>query len=496
MPIIPRVRTPEIPQNYQWLNTDKSLSLKNLKGRIIILDFWTYCCINCIHILPDLKYLEHKYQDSLTIIGIHSGKFDNEKEIANIRQAILRHDIEHPIVVDRDFRIWESYTVKAWPTLIIIDPQGYVIGQFSGEGNLQVVENIIIELISKNQDKINFQQLQFTLDKQQKPLITPLAFPSKILATPAGLFIADSGHHRIVMSNFDCEVIHVIGTGKSGLKDGNFGEAQFSAPQGMSYDSENQILYVADTENHVLRRVDLQKQLVETIAGTGKQSYIIYPHGGAGLETALNSPWDLVKVDNFLFITMAGCHQIWQMNLATGNITTYAGTGAEGCVDGNFQECAFAQPSGITTNGKELFISDSEISSIRAVEIAKNGQVRTVCGSGSLFGFGDKDGIGDDVRLQHCLGIEYGDSYLWVADTYNHKIKLVNLSNDECKTILLNGENCVLSEPSGLSYLGSYLYICDTNNHVIRRVNLESLEMITLQFSGLCASRVCFPEND
>ncbi|MTJ12109.1 redoxin domain-containing protein [Anabaena sp. UHCC 0187] len=493
--MIPRVRAPEIPQNHQWLNTNKPLSLKNLKGRIIILDFWTYCCINCIHILPDLKYLEHKYQDSLTIIGIHSGKFDNEKEIANIRQAILRHDIEHPIVVDRDFRIWESYTVKAWPTLIIIDPQGYVIAQFSGEGNLQVIENIVIELISKNQDKINFQQLEFTLEKQQKPLITPLAFPSQVLATAAGLFIADSGHHRIIMSNFDWEIIHVIGTGKSGLKDGNFAEVQFSAPQGMTYDLENQILYIADTENHVLRRVDLQKQLVETIAGTGKQSHIIYPHGGAALATSLNSPWDLVKVDNFLFITMAGCHQIWQMNLATGNITSYAGTGAEGCVDGNFQECAFAQPSGITTNGKELFIADSEVSSIRGVEIAENGKVRTICGSGSLFGFGDKDDMGDNVRLQHCLGVEYGNNFLWVTDTYNHKIKLVNLKNGECKTILLNGENYLLSEPSSLSYLGEYLYICDTNNHVIRRVNLESLEMITLQFSGLCASGVCFPEN-
>lgn len=491
--MIPHVRSPELPQNYPWLNTDKPLSLKQLKGRVVILDFWTYCCINCLHILPDLKYLEQKYQDSLTIIGVHSGKFDNEREIANIRQAILRYDIEHPVLVDSDFRVWENYTIKAWPTLIIIDPQSYVVGQFSGEGHLKVIEKIIIQLQDKNQNNINFQPLQFTLEKQQQPPSTPLSFPGKVLATSAGLFIADSGHHRIIFSSLEGEIIHIIGTGNRGLKDGNFQEVEFSAPQGMTYDTENHILYIADTENHVLRKVDLQHQIVETIAGTGKQSQIIHPHGGFAIETALNSPWDLVKVSNFLFITMAGCHQIWQMNLTTNTINTYAGSGGEGCVDGNFQESAFAQPSGMTTNGKELFIADSEISSIRAVEIAENSKVRTVCGSGFLFGFGDEDGIGEDVRLQHCLDVEYFDDQLFVADTYNHKIKIVNLGNGECKTILSGEESWVFSEPSGLSFFGNFLYVCDTNNHVIRKVNLETLEVIIMEFAGLCASGVCFP---
>jgi thiol-disulfide isomerase/thioredoxin len=443
----PCVRAPELPENYPWLNTDKPLSLKALKGKIIILDFWTYCCINCLHILPDLKYLERQYQDSLTVIGVHSGKFDNEKEIENVRQAILRYDIEHPILVDSDFRVWEHYTIKAWPTLIIIDTQGYIRGQFSGEGHLTTIENLIIQLLQENQNHFNFQRLEFTLEKQDQQF-TPLAFPGNVLATSDGLFIADSGHHRIIMSTLEGEVIHVIGTGKRGFKDGNFQSCEFSAPQGMTYDIDSKILYVADTENHLLRKIDLQKQIVETIAGTGKQSYVIYPHGGKALEIELNSPWDLVKLGNLIFITMAGNHQIWQMNLLTNTIHTYAGTGAEGCVDGSFQECAFAQPSGITTNGKELFIADSETSSIRGVEISENVKVRTICGSGMLFGFGDEDGIGENVRLQHCLGVEYFNHQLFIADTYNHKIKVVNLSNEECKTILLSDENESFYEPS------------------------------------------------
>ncbi|MEH1799196.1 MAG: thioredoxin-like domain-containing protein [Nostoc sp.] len=503
--MIPRVRAPELPQTYSWLNTDKPLSLKQLKGRVVILDFWTYCCINCLHILPNLKYLEQKYKDSLTIIGVHSAKFKNEKETENIRQAILRYDIEHSVVVDKGFRIWEEYAVRAWPTLIIIDPEGYVIGQISGEGNRDTLDELIQKLIQQHQEKdtINFQEISLTLEKQRQPLLTPLAFPGKVLATPMGLFIADSGHHRLVVSSFDGEILHLIGTGKSGLTDGSFSEAQFFAPEGMAFDAENQILYVADTENHSLRRVDLKRQRVETIAGTGEQSRNIHPHGGAGLETALNSPWDLVKVGNILFIAMAGPHQIWQMDLETGIIKTYAGTGAEACIDGSLTESAFAQPSGITHNGQELYIADSEVSSIRGVGIVEPYQVRTVCGSGGLFGFGDVDGQGEDVRLQHCLGVEYAQNFLWVADTYNHKIKLVSPSGN-CQTVLGDssaglqdgqGKNTRFFEPSGLSATDSYLYIADTNNHVIRCVDLNTFEVTTLEFIGLCAPDICIPTN-
>ncbi|BAZ29437.1 redoxin domain-containing protein [Cylindrospermum sp. NIES-4074] len=500
----PRVRAPELPQNFPWLNTDKPLSLKQLKGRVVILDFWTYCCINCLHILPDLKYLEQKYQDSLTVIGVHSAKFDNEQESENIRQAILRYDIEHPVLVDVDFRVWQEYAVRAWPSFMVIDPQSYVVGCFSGEGKRQVLDDLVAKLIQEHREKgtINFSEVSLTLEKQRQPLITPLAFPGKVLATSAGLFIADSGHHRLVMSSCDGEVLHLIGTGKAGLTDGAFSEAQFSAPQGMAFDTENQLLYVADTENHALRRVDIQRQVVETIAGTGEQSRNISPHGGAALTTALNSPWDLEKAGNSLFIAMAGPHQIWQLDLEKGIVKTYAGIGAEGCIDGTLAECAFAQPSGITTNGKELFIADSEISSIRGVELEQTGKVRTVCGSGSLFGFGDIDGQDIDVRLQHCLGVEYAHNHLWVADTYNHKIKLVNLTTGNCQTVLGDGsaglqdgqgKNARFFEPSGLSAINSFLYISDTNNHAIRRVDLNTLEVTTLQFSGLCAPDVCIP---
>ena len=499
-----RVRAPELPQNYPWLNTDKPLSIKQLKGRVVILDFWTYCCINCLHILPDLKYLENKYKNSLTVIGVHSAKFDNEKEIENIRQAILRYDIEHPVVVDSGFRVWDEYVVRAWPTLIVIDPEGYAIASISGEGKRDILDELISKVICEHREKktINFQEVSLKAEKQRQPLITPLAFPGKVLATDSYLFIADSGHHRIVVSTLEGEILHLIGTGQPGLMDGSFNQAEFSSPQGMAFDEENQLLYIADTENHTLRRVDLKREIVQAIAGTGKQSRNIRPHGGVGKETALNSPWDLVKLGNIIYIASAGSHQIWEMDLETDIVKTYAGMGAEACIDGTLSESAFAQPSGITTNGQELYIADSEVSTIRGVGLIEPRLVRTICGSGDLFAFGDVDGQSFDVRLQHCLGIEYADNHLWVADTYNHKIKLVNPNIASCETVLgsvaglQDGEakKSRFSEPSGLSVFGDFLYIADTNNHLIRRVDLNSFEVDTMKFSGLCAPNVCVPD--
>lgn len=504
--IQPRVRAPEFPQNRIWLNTDHPLFLKDLKGRIVLLDFWTYCCINCLHILPDLKYLENKYQDSLTVIGVHSAKFDNEKDAENIRQAVLRYDVEHPVIVDSNFHVWRQYAVRAWPTLMVIDPEGYVISTHSGEGNRQALDQLIGQMIEQHQAKgtINLQELGLTLEKQKIPAATPLAFPGKVLADEAGdrLFIADSGHHRLIISTLAGQILQIIGTGKSGLTNGTFTEAQFSSPQGMTLDTKTQILYVADTENHCLRQIDLHQQQVTTLAGTGKQSHNIKPHSGLATETALNSPWDVKKVGLDLLIAMAGSHQIWKMSRETGMISTYAGMGAEACLDGPLNEAAFAQPSGLTTDGRELYVADSEVSSVRAVGLVDNLPVRTICGSGDLFGFGDIDGHGLNVRLQHCLGIEYTQNYLWVADTYNHKIKRVDPRTGDCQTMLGDGSAGFLdaqstkarfAEPSGLSASSAHLYVADTNNHAIRHIALDTLEVTTIAFSGLCAPDVCLP---
>jgi len=485
-----KVRAPEITGGLGWLNTDKPLSLAALKGKVVLLDFWTYGCINCIHIIPDLKKLEAKYPNELVVIGVHSAKFDNEKETENIRRIILRYELEHPVYNDADYKVWQSYGVRAWPTQVLIDPAGYVIGTVSGEGNGEILDQAIAKTIEefRKRGELNEEPLKLTLERA-KTAALPLAFPGKVLAdaTSNRLFIADSNHNRIVIAKLDGTMIDIIGTGTAGAKDGSFQEASFFRPQGMALDDKH--LYVADTENHLIRRIDQSARTVETVAGTGKQSYE-YFRKGPGRTIGLSSPWDLTVLGRVLYIAMAGPHQIWQLNLITLEVSTFAGSGREVRRDGLLAEAGFAQPSGITTDGKDLFIADSESNIIRRIDV-RAGIVETLVG-GDLFEFGDVDGLRDDVRLQHPLGIASQGNKILIADTYNHKIKELSPQERAVRTVFGNrkpGQSDGLSptfyEPGGLSLAQNKLYVADTNNHAIRVIDLDSKRTTTLKLKGL-----------
>ena len=485
-----RIRAPELNGGRSWLNTDKPLSLAKLKGKVVLLDFWTYGCINCMHIIPDLKKLEKKYGDELVVIGVHSAKFENEKETENIRRIILRYEIEHPIVNDADFAIWRAYAIDAWPTRVLIDPAGYVIGHLSGEGSYEVFDRAIGASVAefRKRGELNEEPLKFVLERAKVGDL-PLAFPGKILAdaTSDRLFIADSDHNRIVIAKLDGTLIETIGTGTHGAADGTFDRATFFRPQGMALDGDT--LYVADTENHLIRAVDLKSKTVKTIAGTGEQSRAYGKVGPARL-IALNSPWDLQLVGRTLYIAMAGPHQIWKLDLDKNEVSTFAGSGREARADGTLLEAAFAQPSGLSSDGKTLYVSDAEANIIRAIDLA-NGEVRTLVG-GNLFDFGDEDGSGNGVRLQHPLGLARWNGELLIADTYNHKIKLLDPAERRVKSFAgtrkpgqTDGAKPTFYEPGGLSVAGDKLYVADTNNHAIRVVDLKTKETKTLPIKGL-----------
>ncbi|HWP45316.1 MAG TPA: thioredoxin-like domain-containing protein, partial [Blastocatellia bacterium] len=401
-----KVNAPEFPSGMEWLNTDRPLFLRELRGKIVLLDFWTYCCINCMHVIPELKKLEKKYPNELVVIGVHSAKFNGERDTENIRQAVLRYEVEHPVVNDYAMEIWRQYGVRAWPTLILIDPAGKIVGGLSGEGVFEPLDQAITKLIKTFDERkqLDRKPLELKLESQRMPG-SLLAFPGKVLADEKTrqLFISDSNHNRIVVVSLDDYAVkEVIGTGEIGLDDGSFEVATFNHPQGMAFDGR--VLYVADTENHAIRRIDFEKRTVETIAGTGEQSREYVRIGGQGRQMKLNSPWDLVLHNGILYIAMAGPHQLWQMNPQTGGIAPYAGTGREDIIDGPLDEAALAQPSGITTDGKKLYFADSEVSAIRSADLSADGVVETIVGEG-LFDFGDRDGRGSDVRLQHPLGV-------------------------------------------------------------------------------------------
>jgi thiol-disulfide isomerase/thioredoxin len=485
-----RVRAPELTGGRGWLNTDKPLTLAALKGKVVLLDFWTYGCINCIHIIPDLKRLEQKYANQLVVIGVHSAKFENEKDTENIRRIILRYELEHPVYNDADYKVWQSYGVRAWPTQVLIDPAGYVIGAVSGEGNYELIDQVVGRVVDefRKRGELNEDPLKLTLERAKVGDL-PLAFPGKILADAKSdrLFIADSNHNRLVVTRLDGTLIETIGTGAPGAGDGGFDKASFHRPQGLALDGDS--LYVADTENHLIRRVDLKAKTVQTVAGTGQQAREYFRQGPAR-TIDLSSPWDLQLVGRTLYITMAGTHQIWKMDLDRQEVSTFAGSGREARLDGPLLEAGFAQPSGIASDGRKLYVADSESNIIRAIDIA-SGQVETLVG-GDLFEFGDIDGRGDNVRLQHPLGVVAVDDKILIADTYNHKIKELDPKSRAVKTFLgkgkpgqTDGTSAAFYEPGGLSVADGKLYVADTNNYAVRIVDLKTKQTSTLNIKGL-----------
>lgn len=485
-----RVRAPELKGGRGWLNTDKPLSLSALRGKVVLLDFWTYGCINCMHIIPDLKRLEHKYATQLVVIGVHSAKFENEKETENIRRIILRYEIEHPVYNDADYAVWQSYGVRAWPTQVLIDPAGYIIGGVSGEGNYELIDKVIAKAVDefRKLGELNEQPLKLALEAAKVGDL-PLAFPGKILADEQNdrLFIADSNHNRIVITKLDGTLSDVVGTGAAGAADGPYDKSSFHRPQGMAL--EGDLLYVADTENHLIRRLDLGTRMVKTLAGTGEQSHDYFKTGPAR-TVGLNSPWDLQLVGRILYIAMAGPHQIWKLDLDKQEVSTFAGSGREARKDGSLSDAGFAQPSGLTADGKTLYVADAEANIIRAIDLT-SGQVRTLVG-GDLFEFGDVDGVGDSVRLQHPLGILTLGHKILITDTYNHKIKELDPHTRTVKTFLgtgrpgqKDGASTSFYEPGGLSVANGRLYIADTNNQAVRVVDLKTKQVSTLKIKGL-----------
>ncbi|MEZ4707929.1 MAG: alkyl hydroperoxide reductase [Caldilineaceae bacterium] len=443
-----------------------------------------------------MRQLRQVYPNELVIIGVHSAKFPTEKLTENIREAVMRHDIRHPVVNDADFEIWSQYGVRAWPTVVLVDPMGKVVGYQSGEIDADEFTHVIEAMAQdfRQQHALKTEPLAFQPEIAGEPART-LLYPSKVLAVDSQrLFVADTGHHRILELQLDedghsATIARIIGSSEAGLRDGPLAEAQFHDPHGMALIGDT--LFVADTENHAIRAVDLATGAVRTVAGTGQKGRGLNAVGGAPREVALRSPWALAAVDDILLIAMAGSHQIWLLTFEAGEpkaLALFAGAGAEALIDGPRDEAAFNQPSDLVFDMGHLFVADSEASAIRAISLDSDPQVMTLVGQG-LFEFGDVDGVGADVRLQHPTGLTTYNGLLYIADSYNHKIKTLDPTSGATHTLIGTGEPGVedgpfgqasLYEPEGLAVVDGRLYIADTNNHIIRVTDLKTRELFTL----------------
>ncbi len=473
------VPAPEFPVELPWLNVEKAVRMSDLRGKVVILDFWTYGCINCIHVIEDLKRLEEKYRHHLVVIGVHTPKFDNEKNLETLRRVLVRYNRVHPVIHDTEFELMKRYGARAWPTLFVLDPEGGVVGKVTGEGHHRLLDRVVGELIEAYAGELNDAPLAL-LSETDKLTGSELAFPGKIAVSDSMVAISDTLHHRIVITDHAGKLQRVVGGLEPGMIDGTAAAARFSSPQGLAFGKKR--LYVADTGNHAIRAIDLVSGGVETVAGTGKMGR---DETGGPLATRvdLRSPWDVALAGDTLYIAMAGDHQIWRLDLSSREIGVFAGSGHEGIRDGDRHQATFSQPSGLSLHGESLYVADAESSAVRRINIAED-RVETLVGTG-LHDFGDRDGDFERAQLQHPLAVATlpnGD--VMVADTYNHKLKRLNLEPGSVQTLSGTGQpgmysgtgEVMLNEPGGLAVLDRQILIVDTNNHRILSYDMDRAE--------------------
>jgi thiol-disulfide isomerase/thioredoxin len=458
-----------------WLNAERALVPADLEGRVVVIDFWTSCCINCLHTLPILSELEKRHEaDPVLVVGVHSPKFDAETESERLRAAIAENSITHPVAVDGAMKIWTAWHAQSWPTVIVLDAKRRVVWRASGEPNKEALEAHVLAALEEGRRDGILKKEKLAAVKPEAVDTGPLAFPGKIVALEGGFFaLSDTGHHRVVILDASFAVRDVIGTGLAGLTDGGYAEASFKKPQGLA--ASGDLLYVADTENHAVRVIDRKARTVSTVAGTGEIAHTRMHGSGKARETPLRSPWDLVVVKGLVYVALAGSHVIALLDPKAGTIEPWAGDGVERRHDDKGLEASFAQPSGLTTDGTTLWVADSETSSIRSVSLA-NREVKTLVGK-DLFVFGDVDGSPDVARLEHPLGVAVLGRALFVADTYNSKIKRLDLATSSTRTLVGGRDHKELFEPTGLvarpagsGGKDAELIVLDTKHHRLARV--------------------------
>ena len=469
----PRAPATEFPADLSWVNVSTNPRVADMRGRVAVLWFWSYDAVNCWNVIPDLRFLEDKYHDGISVFGVHCPKYPQQRGDEPLLRAINRLQLRHAVANDAAFRVWQAYGIEAWPSIALIDAEGRLAAVFAGEGRREEIDAYIARLL----DEAALHDLR--VYEPTPPALRPeprhaLAFPGKVFADDRFLYVADSGHHRVLECQHDGRVLRRFGSGNVGYSDGAMAQACFRNPQGLARWAE--YLYVADAGNHAVRRIDLASGDVETVIGTGRAGRS-RPDGDEAERTPMNTPLDVAVLGDDLFVAVAGQNQIWRMDLAVHSLSVHSGSGELGLVDGAAGEACLAQPSAIAVLGRQLAVADAAASAVRWVD-ADDGHVETAVGSG-LYTFGDATGVRADVRLQNPLALAADPrGTLYIADSYNNSIKLMNRKTGDVRPLRLQYR---LHEPQGLCLHRNMLWIANTNLHEIACIDLSSGQLRRVQ---------------
>ena len=456
----------EFPAGLEWVNTPHAPSPVNLHGRVTLIYFWTFDCINCVNLLADLAWLENRYHDGLCVIGVHTPKYTSQRDTRAVLKAVNRHHLRHPVASDPGFVLWQQFGVRAWPSVVLLDAEGRLAGLYTGEGRRQEIDRRVASLLDEaTQRDIRIYEPWPAVSRPEPRL--PLAFPARVIANEKHLYIADTAHHRVLETTHEGRILRQFGSGNAGYWDGRLIDCGLSSPQGLAFGKD--VLYIADTGNHAIRRVRILSGDVDTVAGTGKLGRERPQNHTDPAAVAMCAPVDVAVHNEHVYFTVSGQHQVWDLDLTRRSLDILAGSGRFGIDDGEGAYASFAQPSGVGVLAHALLVADAGAGAIRAVRETDR-RVTTIIGHGP-WDFGDSAGKREDVRLQHPLGLCVDPrGIVFIADSYNSKLKALNIKTGEVRAFNLPYR---FHEPEGISLGGGALWIANTNAHEIVRVDFN-----------------------
>lgn len=460
-----RIRAPEFPAQLEWVNVRENVSLHGLHTRAVLVYFWSYDCVHCINLLTDLRQLENKYHDGLTVLGVHTPKYPAQQSDDAVLKAVNRHYVRHPIANDAQWRVWQQYGIDAWPSAILIDCDGNIAARFIGADCIRLIDAAVATVLEDAASRDRRAYAAAGAAFRTEPRMA-LRFPGHALATAERLYISDTGHNRILECAHDGHVLRQFGSGNPGYWDGRLADVGFNAPQGLAISAD--ILYVADTGNHCVRRVRLLSGEVDTLLGTGVRGSQSPSDDAAGHRIAVCAPTALALSGDRIYVALSGQHQIWRVDPHTRGIDVLAGSGRCGVRDGAGIDARLAQPAALAMQPGQLLTADAAGNAIRQLRLS-DFAVTTLAG-GAPYVYGDDDGIGAQARFAHPLGLAADGTTLYVADSLNNRLRAIQMRGGAVSTLPIEWR---FHEPQGISFAAGALWVADRNAHEILRVDVE-----------------------
>lgn len=456
---------PEIPDALHWVNCRESVRLSELRGRIVLVVFWNATSTSSMNLLSELRQLERRHPGAFVLLGVHTPRYTSQQPDAAVLNALNRSRFRTPIANDQDWLAWKLYSIPAWPTTLLVDTEGGLAARFVGEGRSEEIEEAVAQL-QEGLPPAHVRSAPDLLESVRAEATGALAFPTHVLATGSRLYVSDTGHHRIFECSHGGRVLRQFGSGTPGNWDGRLAACGFQSPHGLALDAD--VLYVADTGNHCIRRIKLESGEVDTVLGSGRPAYGDVETQGSGLRASINAPHAVAADGDVLYVAATGQNQILRVDLRTQHVTTLAGDGRCDVRDGIGSQASLAQPSALAPMPGQLLVADSGGNAIRRLRFADLALTKLV--GSSPWEPGRQDGTGRKVRLAWPCGLAVAENHVYVADTCNDRLCVLDPYSGELATLPFDHP---LHEPQGLSFAAGSLWVADRNDHAILRIDPE-----------------------